>query len=178
MSCVRQSERPSEALYEVMVSCCSKAIVFACTSCRKHSSIVKRLIQHEYKSAHAEDEWLASTLKSIFARHGIPTELVTDDGRHFSSCEFKHFSSVYLFQHVTSSPRYPQSNGMMERAVGIVKRLLQNISDPHIALLSFRAIPLSWSSLSPAELLFGWKMNTDIPQSNAQLTLLRIAGPI
>ena len=48
--------------------------------------------------------------------------------------------------------------------------LLQNVSDPHIALLSFRSTPLSWSSLSPAELLFGWKINTDIPQSNAQLT--------
>ena len=44
-----------------MVSCRRKAIVFACTSCWKRGSIVKRLIQHEYESARAEDKWLAST---------------------------------------------------------------------------------------------------------------------
>ena len=58
--CIRKSERPSEALYEAMVSCRSKAIVFACTSCQKRGSIVKRLMQYEYESARAEDERLAS----------------------------------------------------------------------------------------------------------------------
>ena len=61
MSCrIRQSERPCEAFYEAMVRCRSKAIVFACTSCRKRNSLVKRLMQHKYASARAEDERLAS----------------------------------------------------------------------------------------------------------------------
>ena len=60
VSCIRQSERSSEALYEAMVSCRSKAIVFACTSCRMCGSIVEKLMQHEYESAHATDERLAS----------------------------------------------------------------------------------------------------------------------
>ena len=71
---------------------------------------------------------------------------------------------------ITSSPRYLQSNGLVERGVGTVKRLLQNSHDPHIALLSFRATPLPWCSLSPAELLFGRRINTDLPQSDHQLT--------
>ena len=45
VSYIRQSERPSEALYEAMVSCRSNSIVFVCTSCRMHGSIVKRLMQ-------------------------------------------------------------------------------------------------------------------------------------
>ena len=57
----------------------------------------------------------------------------------------------------------------MERAVGTAKGLLQNTSDPHLALLSFQATPLPWCSLSPAELLFRRKINTDLPQSNGQL---------
>jgi len=39
-----------------------------------------------------------------------------------------------------------------------------------MALLSFRATLLPWCSLSPAELLFGRKINTDLPQSKSQLT--------
>ena len=53
--------RPSEALYEDMVSCHTRALVFSCTVCQKEGSIVKRLLKHEYERAHAEDEWLAST---------------------------------------------------------------------------------------------------------------------
>jgi len=57
---MRQSERPSEELYEAMVSCRTKALVFMCVKCRKLGSIAKRLLQHEYKSAHVEDEQLVS----------------------------------------------------------------------------------------------------------------------
>ena len=113
---------------------------------------------------------IINTLKSIFSRHGIPSQLISDNGPHVSSSEFKQFASSYSFHYVTSSPRYSQSNGLIERGVGTVKRLLQNSHDPHIALLSFRATPLSWCSLSPAELLFGQRINTDLPQSDHQLT--------
>ena len=48
-------------------------------------------------------------LKSIFARHGIPQEVVTD-----TSKEFYQFAKQYSFKHLTSSPHYPQSNGEVE----------------------------------------------------------------
>ena len=60
VACIRASDRPSEALYDAMVSCRSKAVVFTCTSCRKRGSIVKRIMQHEMDSARADDERLAS----------------------------------------------------------------------------------------------------------------------
>ena len=53
-------------------------------------------------------------LKSIFAEHGIPTQLMTDNGPQYSSAEFNHFMNVYGVGHVTSSPMYPQSNGFAE----------------------------------------------------------------
>jgi len=53
---------------------------------------------------------------------------------------------------------------MVERAVRTVKGLLRGASDPHMALLVFQATPLPRCSLSPAELLFGRKIATDLPQ--------------
>ena len=46
-------------------------------------------------------------LKIHMARHGIPEELMTDNGPPFSSSEFAEFSRQYELTHVTSSPRYP-----------------------------------------------------------------------
>ncbi|KAL9956137.1 hypothetical protein ACROYT_G037571 [Oculina patagonica] len=56
-------------------------------------------------------------LKIRLARHGIPDELVSDNGPPFSSTEFNAFASQYGFEHVTSSPGYPQSNGKVENSV-------------------------------------------------------------
>ena len=70
---------------------------------------------------------------------------------------------------ITSSPKYPQSNGLVERMVQTVKGLLNNSTDPYMALLSYRVTPLPWCKLSPAELLMGRKVRTDIPQAADQL---------
>ena len=53
-------------------------------------------------------------LKLIFAQHGIPQEVRSDNGPQFSSSVFKKFSEEYSFVHVTNSPRYPASNGEAE----------------------------------------------------------------
>ena len=69
-------------------------------------------------------------LKSIFARHGIPQELVTDNGPQYSSREFSKFAENFGFIHTNSSPKFPQSNGEVERGVQTIKNLLKK-SDDH-----------------------------------------------
>eukprot|EP00731_Ephydatia_muelleri_P017051 Em0010g149a len=79
------------------------------------------------------------------------------------------FAKSYGFQHTTSSPYYPQGNGQAERTVKTVKTLIQNADDPFLALLNYRATPLPWCNLSPAELLFGCRIRTTIPQLPCQM---------
>ena len=100
--------------------------------------------------------------KSIFARHGIPAEVRTDNGPQFSAAMFHQFASEWGFVHTTSSPRYPQSNGEAERAVRTVKSLMQKSKDPYLALMAYRATPLN-NGHSPSELLMGRKLRTTVP---------------
>ena len=48
--------------------------------------------------------------------------LYTENGPEFASKEFSVFAKTYQFQHVASSPRFPQSNGLVERTIQTVKR--------------------------------------------------------
>ena len=45
-----------------------------------------------------------------------------------------------------------------------IKFLLAETSDIYLALLSYRATPLPWCRLSPAKILMGRKLHTDVPQ--------------
>ena len=107
-------------------------------------------------------EEVISHLKSIFARHGIPETVVSDNGTQYSSSKFASFATAYGFTLSTSSPKYPQSNGEAERAVQTLKGLLKRASDPYLALLNYRATPLK-CGFSPAEKLFGRKIRTQVP---------------
>ena len=73
-------------------------------------------------------------LKCQMARHGIPDTLRSDNGPQFSSQEFRKFSELYEFDHTTSSPAYPQSNGKAENSVKtaslILLKALEAESDP------------------------------------------------
>ncbi|UYV84440.1 hypothetical protein LAZ67_X002171, partial [Cordylochernes scorpioides] len=101
--------------------------------------------------------------KSIFARHGIPETVVSDNGTQFGAArEFANFARQYGFTHVTSSPRFPQSNGMAEAGVKIAKLILKKNQDPSLGLLEYRSTPLE-NGYSPAELLMGRKLRTTLP---------------
>ena len=136
------------------------------------------LIVVDYFSRFPEVITLSSTtsksvivaLKTIFARHGIPQVVVSDNGPQYSSEEFRQFAKDYTFTHVTSSPNFPQSNGQAERGVKTVKNLLKDARDPFLSLLSYQSTPLPWCNLSPAELLMGRKIRSNIPQLSEFLT--------
>ncbi|UYV70107.1 K02A2.6-like [Cordylochernes scorpioides] len=117
-----------------------------------------------------EDQTTHSTIKhckSIFARHGIPEEVRSDKGPQFG-LEFKWFAKEYGFHHITSSPRFPQSNGFIESMVKNIKNHLKKERDPYLSLLGYRTAPLE-NGYSPAELCMNRKLRTTVPTSPVQL---------
>ena len=112
-------------------------------------------------------------LKAIFSQYGIPDILVTDNGPQFVSAEFAVFENTWMFQHTTSSPHYPQSNGKAENAVKTVKRLFtkcrQSGQSEFIALLDWRNTPTEGVGTSPAQCLMARCCKTLLPVTGIRL---------
>ena len=66
---------------------------------------------------HSTSEEVIQHLKAIFSRHGIPETVISDNGPQYTSAKFVKFAQDWRFSHITSSPKYPQSNGGAERMV-------------------------------------------------------------
>ncbi|UYV80953.1 K02A2.6-like, partial [Cordylochernes scorpioides] len=112
------------------------------------------------------------SLKKWFSVHGIPRLLETDNGPNFTSRDFKDFQKKWLFDHQTSSPLYPKSNGLAERAVQTAKNLIRKCLDSgqevELALLNFYNTPRDGLP-SPAQCLFSRRTRTLLPTSTHQL---------
>ena len=134
------------------------------------------LLVVDYSSCFIEIKKLSSinsrsviqALTAILSRHGVPATLVSNNGPQYACWEMQKFAESYGFEHFTSSPHFPQSNGMAERSVKTVLSLMEKSSDPYVAILSYRATPLPWCNLSTAELLLGRRLKTDISHNHGR----------
>ncbi|CAL9687241.1 unnamed protein product [Knipowitschia caucasica] len=106
-------------------------------------------------------------LKRHFSVHGAPHTLISDNGRQYTSQRFKEFATQWDFVHVTSSPEYPQSNGLAERAVRSAKQLMEKShrdgSDVFLNLLNIRNIPRDSTLGSSAERLMSRQTRSTFP---------------
>ena len=55
---------------------------------------------------------IATQCKLIFSEYGWPETLISDNGPCFTAEVFKNLMGEYSVNHITSSPHYPQSNGL------------------------------------------------------------------
>ncbi len=134
----------------------------------------------DYYSRYFEIERLQSTTstslirktKAVFSRHGIPEKVISDNGPQYTSAEYALFAQHWGFQHITSSPYYPQSNGLAEKYVQIAKSLLMKAKkdgkDPYISLLEYRNTPVDGTA-SPSQLLMSRRLCAIIPSTRKQL---------
>lgn len=104
-------------------------------------------------------------LMKIFSAYGLPNVIIADNVP-FGSNECREFAKKNDFKIVTSSPRYPQSNGMAERAVGICKDMLKKTNSENElmgALLAYRSTPIKNMKYAPAQLLQNRMLRSNIP---------------
>ena len=102
---------------------------------------------------------VTSDLKEIFAGHGISEKVRYDSGPPFDCAKFTHVANPWDIALVSSSPRYPQFNGKVERAVQTVKKNLKRNKELEKALLGYRTTPLR-SGFSQTELLMGRRLRS------------------
>ena len=95
----------------------------------------------------------------MFAIHGLPRVIVTDNGSSFTSEEFKMFVRKNGIKHVTSAPYHPSSNGQAERAVQTLKRGLKCTPGNSVQeklsrfLFDYRITPHTTTGVPPCEML-------------------------
>ena len=105
-------------------------------------------------------------IKDIFCDVGSPDKIITDNARYFVSEEFTKFVMDWCIHHITSSLRYPQGNGMAEKAVGIVKELYAKCDDVKLGLLLMKTTPVSnqcHNFQAPASVVFGRQLKANLP---------------
>ncbi|KAJ8406871.1 hypothetical protein AAFF_G00291470 [Aldrovandia affinis] len=118
--------------------------------------------QEEYGIYHT----VISTLRLLFATHGLPDIIVSDNGAFFTSAEFQEFARRNGIRHVTTAPYHPSLNGQAERMVQTTKEALSRITvgdwKTRLArfLLSQHITPNSATGKSPAELLMNRRLTT------------------
>eukprot|EP00794_Sanderia_malayensis_P001428 gene1428-biopygen1178 len=137
------------------------------------------LVVIDVYSRYPEIELLKSTpaqrvipkLDIIFARHGIPEKVTTDNGPPFNGKEFKTYMTELGIKYNPSTPLWPQGNAEVE---SFNKPLEKAIRAAHIEgrpwqqalakfLPNYRSSPHSMTKVPPAEMLFNRQIRGRLP---------------
>jgi len=65
-------------------------------------------------------------LQDLFANEGLPEEIMSDNGTHFTSNSMVMFLQENNIKHIKTAPYHPSANGMAERSVRTVKNLIRS----------------------------------------------------
>ena len=126
-------------------------------------------VMHKLSSMTAQ--CVASHFKLIFSEYGWPGTLVSDNGLCYTVEVFTDLMQEYSMNHITSSPHYPQSNGLAEKFVQIVKNLFYKAreegTDLHKSLMIYHNTPLTSNLQSLMQILQNRSASSQLPMSNA-----------
>ena len=100
---------------------------------------------------------MCKELFMIVTELGLPNIIRSDNSPCYNFKEFQQFLQCYSITHQTSSPNHPRSNGLVERMVGVAKKLMDKAGKegkPWISgLFDYRVTPQSGSNASPLQLM-------------------------
>ena len=110
-----------------------------------------------------------------FARWGIPSTAISDNGPQFTAEAFQEFIAEKDIDHCTSAPGH--ANGKAESGVKAAKRMMERYrrshTDPFMALLEIRNTPTQGAGSSPSQRMINRRAKTLLPTTE---TLLRPRG--
>ena len=109
-------------------------------------------------------ETIAEELMKLFARVGIPEEILTDQGSNFTSEVLKELYRCLHIRAIRTSPYHPQTDGLVERFNGTLKNMIKKFVTekdkdwdkllPYL-LFGYREVPHASTGFSSFELLYG-----------------------
>ncbi|KAG6921236.1 hypothetical protein G0U57_009227, partial [Chelydra serpentina] len=107
---------------------------------------------------------IAGELVKIFARVGLPREILTDQGTNFTSGLLQQVCGLLGVKQLRTSVYHPQTDGLVERFNRTLKEMLHKFPPEDLCqwdqllpplLLAVREVPQSSTKFSPFELLYG-----------------------
>ena len=112
----------------------------------------------------------ASHFKLIFSEYEWSDTLVPDNGPCYSAKVFTNLMWEYSVNHITSSPHYPQCNGLAEKFVQIIKNPFHKAkgegTDLFKSLMIYCNTPLSSYLQSPIQMLQNRTARSQLPMSH------------
>ena len=106
---------------------------------------------------------IAAELVKVFARVGVPEEILTDQGTNFTSQLLHEVYNLLRIQPIKTTPYHPQTDGLVERFNHTLKSMLRKTAThegknwdellPYL-LFAYREVPQASTGFSPFELLY------------------------
>ena len=115
-------------------------------------------------------------LRVVFATHGLPRKVISDNGPSFTSLEFKNFMQENGIHHITSAPYHPSTNSLAERGVQTLKRGLKHTAGSTVQeklsrfLFNYRITPHSTTAVAPCELLMKHRLRSRLDLIHPNVT--------
>jgi hypothetical protein len=107
---------------------------------------------------------VANALLTVFARVGLPEEMVHDQGSNFMSHVMKSICTRLQITQLKSAVYHHQTNGVTERFHATLRNMMKSLSEqekqswdefiPHF-LFAYREVPNQATGYSPFELIYG-----------------------
>ena len=100
----------------------------------------------------------------IIARFGVPQAIITDHGRHFRNVMMTELTGQLGLRHDSSTPYYPQANGLVESINKVLVIMIRQITGIHrsnwhnmlfSALWAYRTSVKTSTEFTPFQLVYG-----------------------
>ena len=106
---------------------------------------------------------VAEKLVDLFSHHGVPKEILTDQGTNFTSALLRELYHMLGVKAITTSPYHPQTDGLVERFNQTLKMMLKKVLLQErrqwdkmlpMVLFAYREVPQEATGFSPFELMY------------------------